>query len=143
MKHTEKADILPRPAVGAVVKYEDCFLLVKRANPPSQNMWAIPGGKIRLGETLQQAAQREVLEETGIVVRAGNPVLTFDLIEHDKLGNIIFHYVVVDVFAEYISGNILAGGDAREAIWAHRNELHEFNLNQITLDLFSDLIQCN
>lgn len=143
MKHTVTTDILPRPAVGAVVKHNDCFLLVKRANPPSQNMWAIPGGKIKLGETLQQAAEREVLEETGIVVRACNPVLTFDLIEHDRLGNIMFHYVIVDVFAEYISGNISAGDDAREAVWAHKNQLHKFNLNQITLDLFSDLIQSN
>ncbi|MCA1744093.1 MAG: NUDIX domain-containing protein, partial [Desulfovibrionales bacterium] len=46
------------------------LILIRRANPPSQNMWAIPGGKIKLGETLQQAAEREVLEETGIVVRA-------------------------------------------------------------------------
>ncbi|MCA1744094.1 MAG: NUDIX hydrolase [Desulfovibrionales bacterium] len=112
---------------------------MQRANPPSQNMWAIPGGKIKLGETLQQAAEREVLEETGIVVRAGRPVLTFDLIERDNLGNIIFHYVIVDVLAEYISGNISAGGDAREAVWAHKHELDKFDLNRATLNLFLNL----
>ncbi len=136
-------NMLPRPAVGAVVKHEDSFLLIRRKNPPSQNMWAIPGGKIKLGETLQQAAEREVWEETGITVRAGSPVLTFDLIERDTRGDIIFHYIIVDVLAEYISGNVSAGGDAREAVWAHKNELHKFNLNQITLDLFSDLTVCN
>jgi 8-oxo-dGTP diphosphatase len=57
----------PRPAVGAVVFKGDAVLLVQRANPPSRGMWAIPGGRVRLGETLQAAAEREILEETGVV----------------------------------------------------------------------------
>ena len=51
----------PRPAVGAVVFKGDAVLLVQRGNPPSRGMWAIPGGRVHLGETLQAAAEREIL----------------------------------------------------------------------------------
>jgi 8-oxo-dGTP diphosphatase len=66
-----------------VVFKGDAVLLVQRGNPPSRGMWAIPGGSVRLGETLQTAAEREILEETGVVIRAGDPVLVFDAIEQD------------------------------------------------------------
>jgi ADP-ribose pyrophosphatase YjhB (NUDIX family) len=63
---------LPRVAVGAVVFKDNKVLLVKRAKPPAQGLWAIPGGSVELGETLQQAAERETLEETGIMIQAKN-----------------------------------------------------------------------
>ena len=49
---------------------DDAVLLVQRGNMPSRGMWSIPGGRIRLGETLQAAAEREIFEETGVVIRA-------------------------------------------------------------------------
>ena len=76
----------PRPAVGAVVFKDDAVLLVQRGNSPSRGMWAIPGGSVHLGETLQAAAEREIFEETGVVIRAGDPVLVFESIEKDQRG---------------------------------------------------------
>ena len=83
----------PLVAVGAVVFNQNRVLLVKRAKPPAQNQWAIPGGKVRLGETLQQAAEREIHEETGIIIRALKPIYTFDIIQKDRSGRIRFQGV--------------------------------------------------
>jgi 8-oxo-dGTP diphosphatase len=132
----DNCPVLPRVAVGAVVRHNNSFLLVKRANEPSRGRWAIPGGKIKLGETLQEAAQREVFEETGVNVRALEPVLTFDLIERDTYGTVRFHYIIVDLLAQYISGGLVPGGDALEVVWAKDNDLEKYNLSPATLDLF-------
>ena len=108
---------LPRAAVGVVVVRGDEVLLVRRKRGPSEGLWAVPGGSVELGETLATAAEREVLEETGIVVRAGRPVHAFDAIERDDEGRVRFHYLVVDVAAEWISGEPRAGDDASAAQW--------------------------
>ena len=64
----------PRVAVGAIVFKNNKVLLVRRAQAPSQDLWAIPGGRVEIGETLQEAAEREIFEETGITIRAQEPV---------------------------------------------------------------------
>jgi len=63
----------PRVAVGAVVFKGGDVLLVQRGQPPAEGTWAIPGGSVRIGETLPQAAEREILEETGVIIRATEP----------------------------------------------------------------------
>lgn len=122
----------PRPAVGAVVFKDDAVLLVKRGNPPSRELWAIPGGSVRLGETLQAAAEREILEETGVVIRAGEPILVFDAIEKDDRGVVKYHYVIVDLAAEYVSGVPLAGDDAVDARWIREDALAMLPVNPAT-----------
>ncbi|MFP4084673.1 MAG: NUDIX hydrolase [Desulfonatronovibrio sp.] len=127
---------VPRIAVGAVVIHNNHALLVKRANAPSKGRWAVPGGKVRLGETLQEAAQREVFEETGILVKASEPILTFDLIERSQDGKILFHYVIIDLSAVYVSGELRPGDDALKAVWAHASDLERYNLSAATIKLF-------
>jgi len=128
----------PRPAVGAVVFKDDAVLLVKRGKAPARGMWAIPGGSVRLGETLQAAAEREILEETGVVIRAGTPVLVFDSIQRDDRGDVRFHYVIVDLAAEYISGNPRAADDAADARWVRAEELASLVVNPATLRLLRE-----
>jgi len=122
----------PRLAVGAVVFKDQQVLLVRRGHPPGQGQWAIPGGSVHLGETLQQAAEREVLEETAVTVRARQPIYTFDLVDRDADGRVRFHYVIVDLAADYISGNPCAGDDALEARWVPVDELDRFGVNPAT-----------
>jgi ADP-ribose pyrophosphatase len=128
----------PRPAVGAVVFKGDTVLLVQRGNPPSRGMWSIPGGRVRLGETLQAAAEREILEETGVVVRANAPILAFDVIQKDDRGVVKYHYVIVDLVADYVSGEPLAGDDAADARWITANELARIAVNPATRRLLAE-----
>ena len=122
----------PLVGVGALVQHQGQVLLVRRGVAPSAGQWAIPGGLLELGETLQQAAQREIREETGIIIRAGEPVYTFDWIERDSRGSVLYHYVIVDLWAEYLGGSPNAADDVLEARWVSQNELHQFQVNNNT-----------
>ena len=122
----------PRVAVGAFVFKNDRVLLVKRGRPPAVGLWAIPGGNMKLGETLQEATEREILEETGVKIKAREPVITFDVIKKDDEGRIRYHYVNVDLMAEYISGTLQPGDDALEARWVSSVEIDELNVSERT-----------
>ncbi len=129
----------PRAAVGAVVIKEERVLLVKRKFPPQKDKWAIPGGLVKLGETLQEAAQREIEEETGLKIRAKEPVHTFDLIERDSKGEILFHYVIVDLDADYVSGKIVPADDASDAGWFGPEEIKNIDASANTIALLHKL----
>lgn len=125
----------PIIAVGAVVIKDHRVLLVRRGHAPAKGQWAIPGGRIKLGETLQAAAEREIMEETGILIKAKTPVYTLDSIHRTPDGRIRYHYVIVDLAADYISGEPRAGDDADDVCWVSREELHQYPVNKSTLDL--------
>jgi HAD superfamily hydrolase (TIGR01457 family) len=129
----------PRVAVGAVIIHEGRVLLVKRGKPPSEGLWAIPGGSVELGETLQTAAEREILEETGIRIKAGDPVYTFDAIQKDHDGRVRFHYAIVDLLADYVEGEPNAGDDAHEVGWVRPHDLSALPMSRKTLDLLKHL----
>jgi len=91
-----------------------------------------------LGETLQTAAEREILEETGVVIRAGAPVLTFDVIKKDGHDRIEYHYVVVDLAADYVSGEPRCGDDAADARWISQDMLATIPVNPATRCLLKE-----
>lgn len=125
----------PRVAVGTVVIRDGAVLLVQRAKAPSEGLWAIPGGSVELGETLQQAAERELFEETGVRARAGKPCFAFDAVHKDGSGRVRFHYVVVDLRAEFVSGEPKPGDDVLEARWVRPDELGTMSVSERTLEL--------
>ena len=129
----------PRVGVGAIVINDGKVLLVKRGIPPGKDLWAIPGGHVELGETLQETAEREILEETGIIIKARDPVYTFDLIERDNPGKIRFHYIVVDLMAEYISGEPHGDDDALEASWLSWEEIKKLSVTRSTINLLKHI----
>jgi ADP-ribose pyrophosphatase len=133
---------IPRVGVGAVVIEDGRVLLVRRGTEPGRGMWAVPGGLVELGETLQEAAQREILEETGLVIRAGNPFYTFDLIQRDGAGAVEFHYIIVDLRADYVSGEIAPGDDAMDARWVTAGELERMPVTPTTLKLLKTMGFC-
>jgi 8-oxo-dGTP diphosphatase len=112
----------PIPGVGAVVLRESHgraeVVLVRRSTEPLAGSWSLPGGAIELGETAREACARELLEETGLTVRAFAEVETIDIILHDDAGRVQFHYLIVDILCRVLAGELLAGEDASEAVWA-------------------------
>jgi 8-oxo-dGTP diphosphatase len=120
--------------VGAVVVHAGCALLIRRGKEPLRGRWVVPGGTVELGETLEEAVMREVLEETGIVVRPVEVVKVFDAIERDGEG-VRFHYVVVDYRCAFVSGVPRAGSDAEAAAWVEANDLESHDLPPLALEL--------
>jgi ADP-ribose pyrophosphatase len=130
---------LPQVAVGAVVFRDGAVLLVKRAHMPGKGLWAIPGGRVEAGEGLADAVRREVLEETGIVIDPGEPIYAFDYIEREQDGSLRFHYVIVDLWAAYVSGEPTGGDDALEARFMTPAQVASEHLSRSTLDLLKRL----
>lgn len=119
-------------AVGAIVIKENRILLVKRNKEPGAGAWAIPGGSVRLGETLQEAVERESLEETGLRVKAKDPVHTFELIKRDHENRIRFHYVIIDLLADLIGGELRPSDDAADARWFTPEDIESVGVTEST-----------
>jgi len=92
---------------------------------------------VELGESLQHAAEREIHEETGLTIAAREPFFTFDVIDRDETGRIRFHYVIVDLMADYVSGEIRAGDDALDVLWASADQIKDMNLSEMTRELLN------
>ena len=125
----------PRLGVGALVIRGGAVLLVRRGREPNRGLWSLPGGMVMLGETLQEAAEREIMEETGVNVEAGDPFYVFDFIERDAESRVLYHYVIVDLRARYIDGEPRGGDDAADARWVTGRELPDLPVSQTTLKL--------
>lgn len=130
----------PIVGVGGVVLRDNLILLVKRRNPPGKGLWAIPGGILRLGETLMEAVKREVREECGIRVEPISLMKVFDVIERDEKGKIRFHYVIVDYLCK-VDGeeDIRPGDDVEEVKWMLLDKALNLSLTEGTRSLIEDL----
>lgn len=131
----------PVVGVGGVVVDDRRVLLVKRARPPLAGEWSLPGGAVEIGETLAAALQRELLEETGLMVDVGPVVEVLDRIHLDVEGRVEYHYVLVDYLCTVIGGNLHAGSDAADARWASTADLSEFNLSAPALDVIARALE--
>jgi 8-oxo-dGTP diphosphatase len=118
----------PIVGIGVAVLRPGAVLLVRRARPPNLGAWSLPGGGQELGETAEQAARRELLEETGLTVGALHLAANVDSIARDEAGRVRFHYTIIDFAARWESGEPRAGSDVSEAVWARLDQLDSFAL---------------
>jgi ADP-ribose pyrophosphatase YjhB (NUDIX family) len=125
----------PRVGVGAVVLDGDRVLLVRRGRGPAEGKWSIPGGLVDLGERIEEAARREVLEECGIPVRIAGLAGVVDRVIRDPGGRVRYHYVLVDYVAHPESRSLRPGSDAAEARWVPIAEVPTYDTTDGLLDM--------
>lgn len=139
----------PLVGIGAIIIDGDRVVLVKRAHPPLQAQWSIPGGVLEVGEFVREAAIREAREETGLIVEPGALLGVYDRIlridtrgsgpsgpqSSTNLNRVQYHYVLIDFLCKPIGGELRADSDASEARWFTRQELPVLNLAPDTQDV--------
>lgn len=118
----------PVVGVGAVVWRDGRVLLIRRGKPPRAGQWSLPGGAQELGETVLEAARREVREETGLELARVELLTVVDSITRDDRGGVRWHYTLVDVVAEAAAGAARPGSDAAEVGWFGLDELDGLGL---------------
>ncbi len=129
-----RRDYPDRPflGVGAVIIDDNKVLLVRRANPPLQGEWSIPGGLVETGESTRDAIIREVLEETALRVEVAALVEVFERILRDNRSRVQYHYVLLDYRCRVVSGQAQAGSDVSEVRWATLDELELLSVSPET-----------
>lgn len=105
----------PIPAVIAILEHQGEFLLVRRYNPPDAGLWGHAGGKVEWGESLAQAALRELYEETGLQAEAERLLAPLEVITSGADGD--HHFVLCPVVCNYRAGEPRAGDDVSEVGW--------------------------
>lgn len=118
----------PVAAVGAVVLDGDRVLLVKRGHAPLEGEWSLPGGAVHVGETLEHAIAREILEETCLEVEVGPVVDVLNRISHDAEGRVEYHYVLIDYLCRPTGGTLRRASDAVAAEWAGLDDLDRYGV---------------
>ena len=101
----------PVVAVDVLIRKDDGYVFIKRKNEPYRGCWAIPGGLVEYGETVEQAAEREAKEETGLDVKLIRLVGVYSDPTRDPRG----HCISIAYLAEIVSGELRAATDAKKA----------------------------
>ncbi len=120
----------PLIGVGAIIVGDRGVVLIKRGKPPRLGSWSLPGGAQKVGETVNEAARREIREETGLDAEVKGLVDVVDSISAaEDDGRIRYHYTLIDVWATANNDHDpVAGGDAADARWVGLDELDDLNL---------------
>jgi ADP-ribose pyrophosphatase YjhB (NUDIX family) len=118
----------PIVGVGAVIVDDGKVVLIRRKYEPLKGHWSLPGGMVEIGEPLEAALTRELLEETGLVVDVGPVIEVFDRITRDEERRVRYHFVLIDYLCWPSAGSLRAGSDVDAAIWADPAGLAGYSL---------------
>ena len=126
---------VPLVGIGAVIIEGARVVLVKRAHPPLQDQWSIPGGVLEVGELVSEAAVREAREETGLVVEPVELLGVYDRVLRNAEQRVQYHYVLIDFLCRRVAGELAAASDATEVRYFTREELPGMKLADDTVDV--------
>lgn len=124
----------PRVTSAVIVKYNNKYLLGKRNKVNMQGLWVFPGGGVDFGETLEQAARREIKEESGL------DITNVKLVKHFELINVPgkYHSYVFFHTAESLNDDIKISDDISEAQFFSKEEIQGLNTVQSVKDILND-----
>ena len=109
------------------------FLLVRRGRPPAKDLWAFPGGRLHYGETLAEAAARELREETGLSASDIRFHVLYELMSDGSDGDTPHHFVLAVHRAE-AAGEPVAADDADDAGWFSIEAMEDIPMTQSTYE---------
>lgn len=128
--------------VGVVITKDDKILLIRRSREPARGKWAIPGGRVRFGEKLRDAAIREIEEETGLKIEITKLIDVVEIFTKKSNGDIKEHFIIVDYEGKIIGGELKASSDALEAKWIDKSEIHNYDLTESTIKFLQSHFLC-
>ncbi len=133
----------PLVGVGAIIfdQTRTRVLLVKRAREPAKGLWSVPGGLVDVGETLEEAVQREVREEVGLEVRVGPLVEIMDRIIYDDKLRVQYHYLLVDFLCTVDGEEPQVASDVEEAKWFALDQLDDSEMTHSTLEVIEKALE--
>jgi 8-oxo-dGTP diphosphatase len=126
---------VPLVGVGAIIIEGDRVVLVKRAHPPLQAEWSIPGGVLEVGELVREAAIREAREETGLTVEPVELLGVYDRVLRNSEKRVQYHYVLIDFLCRRVAGELAAASDAADVRWFSREELLALKMAEDTVEV--------
>ncbi|MFG1298505.1 NUDIX hydrolase [Xanthobacter sp. V3C-3] len=119
----DPAPVRPTLAASAAVFRGPLVLLARRAANPGAGLWSLPGGRVEAGETLVEAAARELMEEVGVTADIVGLAAARDIIVRDREGELKAHFVVLAHAARWRAGEPIPGAEAAEVGWFRPNEV--------------------
>ncbi len=122
----------PLAGVGAVLHKGHKVLLIKRKYPPNEGHWALPGGLVELGESVQDAVVREVKEETGISVRLEGLLDISTDIHLDATSKLRYHYVLIDYVARPVGSRVRLNDESSAYGWFSSDEVKKLDMSRGT-----------
>ncbi len=114
----------PIPVVDALIEKEVKIILIKRNTEPFKGLWAIPGGHLELGETVEDGTIREAFEETGLKIKLKQILGVYS----DPKRHPGKHTVATVFVGEIVEGELNAGSDAADAKWVSIDKIDFNNL---------------
>lgn len=113
----------PFLAASVAVFRNGKVLVASRGKPPWEDLYSLPGGQVETGETLEEAALRELEEEVGVSARLTGLVAPFEVIEREADGRVKHHMVIAVYAARWLSGEPRTGPEAREIRWVTESDI--------------------
>lgn len=130
----------PLIGVGTCLLKDETILIIQRKNPPDKGFWSIPGGMVGYGERTENAAIREVEEETGLKVLKLDYVADIvDKIIYDAKGKLQYHFIIVDYVSTTFEGIACASDDAAALKWCPFPDLPHYQYPNTIVELFKKI----